>query len=141
MASHPNAPGFGNVTTRYVRVAEVRVEMTLDTRTEADGRGRLILHVHGDVDLGTETLLGAALTEALADRAVREVVVDLAGVPFLDSTGVRVLLEGRRTALARGAALTVRNPRRVVHHVLQVTGVAEALGLPVARDGDEPTRG
>ncbi|SDZ45299.1 anti-sigma B factor antagonist [Micromonospora pattaloongensis] len=104
--------------------------MTLDTRTEVDGTGRLILHVHGDVDLGTETLLGQALTAALANRGVREVIVDLAGVPFLDSTGVRVLLEGRRAALARGAALTVRNPQRVVNHVLQVTGVAEALGLP-----------
>lgn len=104
--------------------------MSLEVRTESDGAGRAVVRVYGYVDLSTEEQLGAALTEALATDGVKEVVVDLAEVPFLDSSGVRALLVGRMNAMARDAVLVVRNPHHVVDQVLRVTGVAEILGLP-----------
>jgi anti-sigma B factor antagonist len=100
--------------------------VTLDERTEPDGA--TVIHVSGDVDM--ETHLG--LEEAIV-RIVRggggPVVVDLAGVPFLDSSGVRALLKGREEALAHHTAVTVRNPQRVVDNVLRLTQVAPLLGL------------
>ncbi|MFB6393208.1 STAS domain-containing protein [Polymorphospora lycopeni] len=110
--------------------------MALDVRTESAGDGRVVVRVRGYVDLETEERLGQELTTALSRPGVTEVTVDLAEVPFLDSSGVRVLLDGRSTALARGAALAVRDPQPVVDRVLRITGVAELLGLPP--DGDGP---
>lgn len=106
----------------------------LVVHSEADGAGRVVVHVRGYVDLETEAQFGQALRAALADEGVRELVVDLAQVPFLDSSGVRVLLEARLTATSRDALLVVRNPQAVVDQVLQITGVAELLGLPAAPD-------
>ena len=60
---------------------------------------------------------------------VPEVVVDLADVGFLDSTGIRVLLEGRERAQEQGIVITARDPQPVVLNVLRITNVAELFGL------------
>ena len=52
---------------------------------------------------------------------------------FLDSSGVRVLLQGRQAAHLKGATLLVRNPQRLVDDVLQITEVAPLLGLPARK--------
>jgi anti-anti-sigma factor len=61
------------------------------------------------------------------------VVVDLSGLEFMDSTGVRFLVEGRNTALERGVKLSLVNGGDAVHRVLTVSGVAALF-----EDGDEP---
>jgi anti-anti-sigma factor len=54
------------------------------------------------------------------------VVVDLTGVTFLDSSGIRALLTVRRIADEHGAALTVTGAHGIVRRVLTLTGL---LGL------------
>lgn len=106
--------------------------MGLSVRTEsAAGDGRTVVHVAGDVDLESADDLRAALEVVVpAPQPGHQTVVDLADVPFLDSSGVRVLLEARTAALAGGGALVVHNPSGMVARVLEVTGVAGILGLP-----------
>lgn len=99
----------------------------LDVSEDRVGRS-LVLRLRGDVDLASEAVLVATLRRD-PPPDVDEIVVDLTDVGFLDSTGVRVLLEGRERALAGGAVLTVRNPSPVVLRVLRVTSVAELFGL------------
>ena len=107
--------------------------MVLDVRIVLEGAGSIaVLFIQGDVDLETEGDLAAAIQAALTGP-VREVVVDLAAVPFLDSSGVRVLLQGHQTAHLKGATLRVRNPQRLVDDVLQITEVAPLLGLPARK--------
>jgi anti-sigma B factor antagonist len=102
----------------------------LDVAEKRDD-GALVLTLRGDLDMAAEEVLGPLLRRDLP-AGVHEVVVDLAEVGFLDSTGVRLLLEGRERALGHGAVLTVRNPRPVVLHVLRITSVAELFGLTAA---------
>lgn len=102
----------------------------LDVHSEDGGPGRLVFRVRGAVDMATHTELGAALVAALADEALREIVVDLEQVTFLDSSGVRALLEARMAAASHDARLVVRNPQPIVDRVLQITSVAELFGLP-----------
>jgi len=101
-------------------------QVKLEEGTGPDGA--TVIHVSGEVDLATH----AALEEAIV-RVVRSgrnrVVVDLAGVPFLDSSGIRALLKGREEAVAHGAVVSVRNPQRVVDKVLRITQVAPLLGM------------
>jgi anti-sigma B factor antagonist len=92
---------------------------------EAD---RLVLRLRGDVDMAAAEVLTAALSHAVTEP-VPEVVVDLADVGFLDSTGIRVLLEGRERARERGIVITARDPQPVVLNVLRITNVAELFGL------------
>jgi anti-sigma B factor antagonist len=102
----------------------------LNLHSEYGGPGLLVVRVRGAVDMATHAELGAALAAALADEALREIVVDLEHVTFLDSSGVRVLLEARMAAASQNARLVVRNPQLIVDRVLQITSVAELFGLP-----------
>jgi len=81
--------------------------------------------VRGDVDLTTVGRLSEELRSATADQ--RDVVIDLAGVTFIDSTGVRALVEAYRAARQAGLGLSVRGARHWVARVLEVTGVATML--------------
>jgi anti-sigma B factor antagonist len=91
--------------------------------------------VRGDVDLRTVDQLSQELHVATAQE--RDVVIDLAGVTFLDSTGVRALVEAYRSAQQKGRGLYVRGARHWVARVLEVTGVAHLLSMP-SRDNPKP---
>jgi anti-anti-sigma factor len=92
------------------------------------GGERLTVRVAGDIDLSTADKLRETLEEAVS-RA-REVRVDLAAVTFLDSTGIRALVQGYRAAQARGSAFYVIGAQQWVAKVLEVTGVGPLLAAP-----------
>jgi anti-anti-sigma factor len=75
----------------------------------------------GDVDFVTRPQVLAVLRRAL-DRGATHIVVDMADVRFLDSSGIGALFE----PLRRGARLTVRNPRPAVRRVLELIHAQEA---------------
>ncbi len=97
--------------------------------------GQVTLRPAGELDMATADNLDAAVAAALARPGVREIVVDLAGVGFLDSSGVRVLVRGATRARQRGVTLRVTDPQPVVARVLRITAVGPLLGLP---DSDRP---
>src|SRR5438270_10175120 len=51
-----------------------------------------VLSVHGEIDLGTAPVLREVLLSVL-EQDTGAIVVDLSEVPFMDSTGVHVLLD------------------------------------------------
>jgi anti-sigma B factor antagonist len=91
-------------------------ELTVDIATTDDGQP--LLTITGDLDVETSAALTAAI-EGLVQEDTGFVVVDLAGVPFMDSSGFGALLGIHRA----GAAILVRNPTRQVRQLLDVVGV------------------
>jgi anti-anti-sigma factor len=100
----------------------------LRVRGRIDG-GTALLTLVGDVDLASGQAVRDAVCEAL-DAGVGEVVLDLAGVTFLDSTGLNALLNTARDVDRRGAKLRCDAPHggepRVV---IDLAGVAKLLSL------------
>lgn len=90
------------------------------------GDGVVTLAPVGEVDMGAVDALGSALQDALSAGRV-DVVVDLAGVTFLDCAGIGALVAGRNTAVRRGCGYTVVNSKWQVRRVLELTGVLTAL--------------
>jgi anti-sigma B factor antagonist len=88
-----------------------------------------VLHLAGEFDLAAESSMNKAVASALAARP-SAVIVDLAKVSFLDSTGVRCLIVARRDATSAGIALTVREAKGIIEQVLTVTGVLPTFGAP-----------
>jgi anti-sigma B factor antagonist len=110
------------------------VTWQVDLKYEA---GRVVVGVVGDIDMDTEADLRAAVTSALEHNPLpEEIVVDLSGVGFLDSAGIRGILVGRRAAAERGIALRVENPQPSVRRVLQITQVDQMLGLDPQGEGE-----
>jgi len=69
---------------------------------------------------------------AIAATGSARVLVDLSGVPFLASIGIRSLLTSARTLRRRGGAMALLGPQAVVEEVLRLTGI-EAM-IPIFHD-------
>jgi anti-sigma B factor antagonist len=81
------------------------------------------MSVTGEIDLYTAPRLHSELTSALAASTPVQLVVDMAGVEFCDSTGMNVLLAAQRRAREAGGDLSLASPRPAIRKVLQVTGL------------------
>jgi anti-anti-sigma factor len=98
--------------------------------TVQPGQAGMRLIVTGEVELSTADMLVRAVGEAL-DMHPPAIEVDLAGVTFMDSTGIGALLQARKRATVGGTALTVVNPQPSVRRILEITGL---LGLFTNKD-------
>ena len=98
------------------------------------GPARTVVTLDGECDLAVRDELTAALLDAVAGAQV--VVVDLAEVTFIDSTGVHSLVTAHHAALAAGGRVHVRNAVGPVATVLDLTGVGVLLAEP--SEGGEP---
>jgi anti-anti-sigma factor len=65
------------------------------------------------------------------------VEVDLSAVRFLDSSGIRLLLIGRRAADERGVAYRVTGAQGIARQVLEMTGVWAHLSGGSAPSGGQ----
>ncbi|GIE78343.1 hypothetical protein Aph02nite_42930 [Actinoplanes philippinensis] len=84
------------------------------------------LMLRGELDLDTGDLFEEQVAAALGDRP-EELVVDLHGLTFCDSSGIDVLLAARETAARAGIAFRAHRPRGIVLRSLTVTGVHDLL--------------
>lgn len=89
---------------------------------------RVLVGVHGDLDLATAGALEAQVVAALS-LPIREVVVDLAYCPFMDSSGLHALLSIRRFAATKDIAFKLTAVPRQVRTVIDLGDLASELGL------------
>ena len=96
---------------------------------ESDG-ATTVLRLAGELDLATADLLRERVRTLLGHGSVIQLLVlDLAGLEFLDVTGLGALLEARRKLSATGATLTLRRPRPMVVRMLTLLNLEEALHI------------
>ena len=86
-------------------------------RAERGGRPALV--VSGEIDLAVADRFAQELDGLVAD-AKETAVVDLSGVGFIDSSGVRELLKAKKAA---GGELSLLTPSQPCRHVLEISGV------------------
>ena len=99
----------------------------LEVRTVDDGDASLVI-VTGEIDLSTSTRVNREL-DAVLDREPppARLRLDLAGVSFMDTSGVAVLLKARRRALEHGCRFSVSSSSPTITRLLEVTGLTEML--------------
>ena len=90
--------------------------------------GVLTLEVHGEVDLSNAGSLDAELVRAESSDA-GQIVLDLRGVSFIDSSGLRVLLLATRRSASDSDRLGIIRGTGQVSRVLAMTGIDETLRL------------
>jgi anti-sigma B factor antagonist len=76
--------------------------------------------VEGEIDAHSAPALSTAVAK-LPEAPV--VIMDLHGVGFMDSSGLRVLLETSRRAAEAGKKLVLRRPQDAVRRVIEVSGL------------------
>ncbi|MGC4893435.1 STAS domain-containing protein [Micromonospora sp. DT31] len=107
-----------------------RHEDTVHGHHPPAGPGITRLAVTGEVEMSTSDGLRELIANALAAEGLRELIVYLDAVQFLDSTGIAALVAGHNTATQRGVTYRIVNPRHMVREVLDITGVLPTLTDP-----------
>ena len=103
-------------------MSEHRPPPDLTTSLEHED-GRRILRVNGEVDLVNAHELAAAMASAADGEG--ELVVDLREVPFMDSTGLKVILIASRDLTSSLAV--VCSSGSAVRRLLDLAGVADRV--------------
>ena len=101
--------------------------------------GVVTLAVAGEVDIAVADELVAAAYRCLREDGVRTLVVDLAAVTFLDSSGLGGLVRVRNFAQSQDQHLEIANVAESVMKVFTITGLAGALTFVSTGEGAEPT--
>lgn len=101
--------------------------MALDIITTQRDQGLVVL-VTGEIDVSCADELRDAIDSAF-EQKLSFVTVDLAQVPYIDSTGIGVLVGAAHRALDEAIEFSVTNPQRNVKRVLDLLGVTRELGI------------
>ena len=94
------------------------------------GAEAVVVHVEGDVDLATAPILANAI--AAGFLWAPKVIVDFAGVTYIDGSGLGVL---RRAAEHNAARLAVAAPSPRVRMLFDLVGLTGAVPLAASVDG------
>ncbi|MEJ3747582.1 STAS domain-containing protein [Actinomycetes bacterium KLBMP 9797] len=98
-----------------------------EARTSADP-GHAVVSLAGECDLSVRESLTSVLLDAVHRAQV--VTVDLAGVTFMDSSGLHALMTAHHAAQRTGRRLYVRGATGGVAALLDLTGLRTVLTRP-----------
>lgn len=82
------------------------------------------MRVRGEIDAHSASTLGEALRAASGS-----IDLDLAAVDFVDSSGLRVLIESHQLLEARGDTLTIVDPPPAVQRMFELSVVDDYLNI------------
>ena len=102
--------------------------MTLSIQSRRLDDQTCALDLEGEVDVYTAPQLEKALIEHSQQGAGR-VVVNLAQVEYMDSTGLSALIQGHATLAQSGGTLLLVSPRPRIARLLAITGLASRLSV------------
>jgi anti-sigma B factor antagonist len=83
--------------------------------------------VAGEIDASTVTALAQALMPYPEGTTVFE--VDMSAVEFIDSSGLRVLIQAHQHAVTNGQRLVIANPSSIVSRLFEVSGLTELFNM------------
>jgi len=115
-----------SIFTEVLMQPEFKVETT-----ESDGFVRIA--VEGELDLATVALLEAEVRRVEATEA-ELIVIDVSALTFMDSTGLRLLIEAHLRSQQTGNRLRIIEGSVSVQKLLRLTELAEKL--PIIQSAD-----
>jgi anti-anti-sigma factor len=104
---------------------EACADVGLTVRVEQDGEA-LVVSAYGELDLLNSRTLEAELRRAIASDAP-ELILDLGGVSFIDSAGLRVLLLMARQSLRNGGRLRLLRGSAPLERAIKGSGLGHVL--------------
>ena len=94
----------------------------LELDTQVRGKTAEVV-LSGELDMAAAFKLEPAIDHVVAENAVDEVVLDLAGVSFMDSAGLGSLLSTQERLSDLGINAELRRPSEAAQRVLAANGI------------------
>jgi anti-anti-sigma factor len=108
----------------------------LETSKTADG---VVVSLFGELDLATVDQLQDELDRLAATGRLHELVIDLRELDFLDSTGLRLLLQLNSDCREDGCSLGLVPGGRAIQKLFAVTGTDAHFVFVALPDGEVPS--
>jgi len=90
--------------------------------------GVCLLRLQGRFVTGSDAELVSA-RNSLLEAGIASAIVDLSGVPYMDSTGLAFVVELHKSLVSRGGQLFLASAGHRVREVLEMTRIAEIVPL------------
>jgi len=100
--------------------------------------GHVVVALRGELDLVDAAAVAAALETVAACEP--RIIVDLAGLEFIDASGIAALSRGRRHARDAGGDLLLAGPQRLVRRVLAIIWEVDSFAVMPPWQRQPPTR-
>jgi anti-sigma B factor antagonist len=106
--------------------------MTIVELTTRECNGQVIVSLRGELDVAFAAGVAASLAE-IAARAC-QVIVDLEGLEFIDSSGLAALARARSLARHAGGDLLLAAPQQQVLRLLALTRLTDVFSVHACVD-------
>jgi len=94
---------------------------------KTEENGKLTLALDGKLDTNTSSQLQQVLILAFDD--VKEIILDFKHLAYTSSAGLRALLIGQKTAIAKNASMALCNVSGEIMEVFDMTGFSDMLTI------------
>jgi anti-anti-sigma factor len=86
------------------------------------------LSVEGEIDVSNVDEFGQRMSECMVDSC-RVLMMNTAGLTFIDSSGLRVIVEAAKHMRDRDGQLVIKDPPPILRRIIDVSGLTDFLGL------------
>ena len=100
-------------------------DATLSVTVDHDPDGTPVIALGGELDLSTAPIAERAFATLPEPQDGGHVVVDMAELTFMDSSGLTVLV----MAVNEGYAVRLRRPTMIIRQLIAATGLRETLPI------------
>ena len=114
-------------------MAEIQTHSTVVPYASIDG-DILTARLHGEIDLHGSPALRDALLEALQKYNPKKLILNLANVPYMDSSAIAVLVEGLQRLRRVGGKLCVTNLQPRVKGLMEIARLDKIFAVAATED-------
>jgi len=90
-------------------------------------RDTLVARIKGEIDLAVADELRRVIDERLKAERFQSVILDLAGVSFIDSSGLGFILGRYKKITGQGGKMFIVSARPSVARILEIAGVKKLV--------------
>ena len=104
----------------------------MDIQTSYDA-GRLTIYLIGELDHHAARRAMHRIEELLDEYIPRDCALNLAGLSFMDSSGIAVIIKISRRMSALGGRAWIEDPARQPQRVIDAAGIARLVPIAMSR--------
>lgn len=101
--------------------------MAVTLRADPVENGVAVLHLSGRADAAAAEEMDKAILPLAGDAEVRRLIIELGGLQYISSMGLRVVLSALKLLHARGGAMCIAGASVEVRGVLKSTGLLSLM--------------
>ncbi len=94
----------------------------MDVRFKKDGF-TLIVSIEGEIDHHTSRLLKERIDSKFIMEPVKNIIIDLSRVTFMDSAGIGLIIGRMKRASSVGGSMSIRNPKPEILKMLKMSNI------------------